>query len=94
MMKEPQPTSMDNINLMVQRKFSKQIEETIKEESEQSIESKLKQKNDSNNPVVASVKESIGGHDVQNMISIDSRKRNSNIDGLPNSIGSVEQNLE
>lgn len=78
---EPQPNSMEEINRMVQRKFSKQIEETIKEESEQSIESKLKQKNDSNNPVVASVKESIGGHDVQNMISLESRQRNSNADG-------------
>ena len=81
MVREPQPNSMEEINRMVQRKFSKQIEETIKEESEQSIESKLKQKNDSNNPVVASVKESIGGHDVQNMISLESRQRNSNADG-------------
>ena len=81
MVREPQPNSMEEINMMVQRKFSKQIEETIKEESEQSIESKLKQKNDSNNPVVASVKESIGGHDVQNMISLESRQRNSNADG-------------
>ena len=83
---EPQPNSMEEINRMVQRKFSKQIEETIKEESEQSIESKLKQKNDSNNPVVASVKESIGGHDVQNMISLESRQRNSNADGHRNSV--------
>lgn len=35
--------------------------------------------------MVASAKESIGGHDVQNMISLDSRKRHSNDNVLRNS---------